>query len=198
VIVLGGAAAIEKAARDAGHEVTVPFRPGRTDATQEMTDAEAFAVLEPRADGFRNYHGEGSPFPPAEALVDRASLLTLTVPEMTVLVGGMRALGANAGGTEHGVFTDRPGTLSNDFFVNLLDMSTAWSKSPEKEGLYEGRDRESGELRWTATPVDLLFGSHSELRAVAEVYAADDAHEKFAHDFVDAWAKVMNLDRFDG
>jgi len=197
LIVLGGAAAIEKAAKDAGHDVEVPFTPGRTDATAEMTDAEAFAVLEPRADGFRNYHGEGNGRSPAEALVERANLLTLTVPEMTVLVGGMRALGANTDGAPHGVFTSRPGTLSNDFFVNLLDMSTAWSKSEASEGLYEGRDRETGEVRWTATPVDLLFGSHSELRAVAEVYAADDGEAKLVEDFIRAWTKVMTLDRFD-
>jgi catalase-peroxidase len=197
LIVLGGAAAIEKAAADAGHEVAVPFRPGRGDATQEQTDVESFAVLEPTADGFRNYYAKGSRLSPTESLVDRADLLALTVPEMTVLVGGMRALGANTGGTKHGVFTDRPGTLSNDFFVNLLDMSTKWQKSAGEEGLYEGRDRATNELKWTATPVDLIFGSHSELRAVAEVYAADDGREKFVRDFVAAWAKVMELDRFD-
>jgi len=197
VIVLGGAAAIEKAAADAGHEVEVPFSPGRADASAEQTDVESFAVLEPRADGFRNYHGEDGPLSPTESLVDRADLLTLTVPEMTVLVGGLRALDANTGGVAHGVFTDRPGTLSNDFFVNLLDMSTEWEKSAEMEGLYEGRDRATGELRWTATPVDLVFGSHSELRAIAEVYAAKDGREEFVQDFVDAWAKVMTLDRFD-
>jgi catalase-peroxidase len=198
LIVLGGAAAVEKAARDAGHDVQVPFRPGRTDASQAQTDVQAFAVLEPKADGFRNWFGEEAPRSPADMLVDRAALLTLTVPEMTVLVGGMRALDANAGGARHGVFTDRPGALSNDFFVNLLDMSTKWSKSSETAGVYEGRDRATGELKWTATPVDLLFGSHSELRAIAEVYAADDGREKFVQDFVDAWAKVMTLDRFDG
>jgi len=197
VIVLGGAAAIEKAAADAGYEVEVPFVPGRTDASQEQTDVASFAVLEPSADGFRNYYGDGSPMSPTQMLVDKANLLTLTVPEMTVLVGGMRALGANAGGSANGVFTDRPGTLSNDFFVNLLDMSTEWSKSEKTAGLYEGRDRASGEVRWTATPVDLIFGSHSELRAVAEVYAADDGQQKFVEDFVDAWSKVMTLDRFD-
>ena len=154
-------------------------------------------MLEPLAYGFRNYFGEGNGMSPTECLVDRADLLTLTVPEMTVLVGGLRALGANTGGVTHGVFTKRPGTLSNDFFVNLLDMSTQWERSPEMEGIYEGRDRETGELKWTATPVDLIFGSHSELRAVAEVYAADDGSEKFVEDFVDAWAKVMTLDRFD-
>ncbi|MGC3872519.1 catalase/peroxidase HPI [Halomonas sp. GXIMD04776] len=197
VIVLGGAAAIEKAAKDAGHDVTVPFEPGRRDALQEMTDVETFEVLKPTADGFRNYYGDGNRMSPTEALVDRADLLTLTVPEMTVLVGGMRALDANTGGVQHGVFTDRPGTLTNDFFVNLLDMATKWEKSGDKEGLYIGRDRASDEQRWTATPVDLIFGSNSELRAVAEVYASNGAGEKFTDDFVDAWAKVMTLDRFD-
>jgi len=197
LIVLGGAAAIEKAAKDAGHDVKVPFTPGRGDATPEQTDVESFAALELTADGFRNYYAEDSRQSPTESLVDKADLLTLTVPEMTVLVGGMRALGANAGGAEHGVFTERPGTLTNDFFVNLLDMSTEWTKSEDRDGLYEGRDRETGELRWTATSVDLLFGSHSELRAVAEVYGADDGAEKFVQDFVEAWAKVMMLDRFD-
>ena len=196
VIVLGGAAAIEKAAQDAGHDIQVPFVPGRVDATAEMTDVESFEPLEPTADAFRNYYGAGNRMSPTEKLVDRASLLDLTVPEMTVLVGGMRALDANTDGVDHGVFTDRPGTLSNDFFVNLLDMSTEWSKA-DTAGLYEGRDRATGELRWTATPVDLIFGSHSELRAVAEVYAAADGEEKFVRDFVDAWTKVMTLDRFD-
>jgi catalase-peroxidase len=196
LIVLGGAAAIEKAAADAGYDVEVPFTPGRADATQEQTDVESFAVLEPTADGFRNYYGKGNRLSPTQSLVDRADLLTLTVPEMTVLVGGMRALGANTGGVKHGVFTDRPGALSNDFFVHLLDMSTRWEKSSGMEGVYEGRDRATGELKWTATPVDLIFGSHSELRAVAEVYAAEDGREKFVQDFVDAWVKVMNLDRF--
>ncbi len=197
LIVLGGAAAIEKAAGNAGHDIQVPFTPGRTDASQEQTDVASFAVLEPAADGFRNYFGENSRLSPAEMLVDRANLLTLNVPEMTVLVGGMRALNANTGQSGYGVFTDRPGTLSNDFFVNLLDMSTKWSKSADAEGLYEGRDRDTGALKWTATPVDLVFGSNSELRAIAEVYAADDAKEKFVSDFVDAWTKVMTLDRFD-
>ncbi len=195
VIVLGGAAAIEQAAKKAGHDIQVPFTPGRTDAAQAQTDVSSFAVLEPTADGFRNYFGKDNRLSPAEMLVERANLLTLTVPEMTVLVGGMRALGANAGEAAHGVFTDRPGTLSNDFFVNLLDMSTKWAKSSQSEGVYEGVDRQTGKLKWTATPVDLVFGSHSELRAVAEVYAADDAREKFVRDFVDAWTKVMNLDR---
>ena len=197
LIVLGGAAAIEKAAKDAGHSVQVPFTPGRTDATQAQTDVESFAVLEPTADGFRNYYGERAYLKPTTAMVDRANLLNLTVPEMTVLVGGLRALDANVGGARHGVFTSRPGTLSNDFFVNLLDMSTKWSKSSTAEGLYEGRDRKTGEVRWTATPVDLLFGSHAELRAIAEVYASNDGREKFVSDFVGAWTKVMNLDRFD-
>lgn len=197
MIVLGGAAAIEQAAKQAGHAVEVPFTPGRTDATQEQTDVNSFAVLEPTADGFRNYYGNNSRLSPAEMLVERANLLTLTVPEMTVLVGGMRALNANTGGAKHGVFTDKPGTLSNDFFVNLLDMSTKWSKSAKNAGLYEGYDRKSGKLKWTATPVDLVFGSNSELRAVAEVYAANDANEKFVKDFVEAWTKVMTLDRFD-
>jgi catalase-peroxidase len=195
VIVLGGAAAIEQAAKSAGQSVNVPFTPGRTDASQAQTDVASFAVLEPAADGFRNYFGAQAPMSPAEMLVDRASQLSLTVPEMTVLVGGMRALDANAGDSAHGVFTDRPGTLSNDFFVNLLDMSTKWSKSAKTEGLYEGYDRASGKLKWTATPVDLIFGSQSELRAVSEVYAADDARAKFVQDFVKAWAKVMDLDR---
>ncbi len=197
LIVLGGAAAIEQAAKKAGHNVQVPFTPGRTDATQQQTDVQSFAVLEPTADGFRNYFGNDNPRSPAEMLVDRASLLTLKAPEMTVLVGGMRALNANAGQTKHGVFTDRPGTLSNDFFVNLLDMSTQWVKSAKAEGVYEGLDRATGKIKWTATPVDLIFGSNSELRAISEVYAADDAKEKFVRDFVAAWNKVMTLDRFD-
>ncbi len=197
LIVLGGAAAIEKAAADAGHDVTVAFVPGRTDATQEMTDIESFDVLRPRADAFRNYFGEGATRSPADMMVDKANLLTLTVPEMTVLVGGMRALGANAGGSKHGVFTDQPGTLSNDFFVNLLDMGTEWQKSESMQGIYEGRDRESGELVYTATPVDLVFGSHAELRAIAELYAANGGEQQFVDDFVAAWTKVMTLDRFD-
>ena len=197
LIVLGGAAAIEKAAKDAGHDVQVAFAPGRADATQAQTDVQSFAVLEPTADGFRNYFGDGNYRSPAEMLVEKANMLTLTVPEMTVLVGGMRALNANAEGAEHGVFTDQPGALSNDFFVNLLSMSTQWSKSSKTDGIYEGRDRATGEVKWTATPVDLIFGSHSELRAVAEVYAANDGEEKFVHDFVDAWTKIMRLDRFD-
>jgi catalase-peroxidase len=197
VIVLGGAAAIEEAAAKAGHDTQVPFTPGRTDATAEMTDAESFEPLEPKADAFRNYYSEDARRSPTKAMVERADLLTLTVPEMTVLIGGMRALDANAHGSDHGVLTDRPGTLTNDFFVNLLDMSTKWSKSKDKEGIYVGRDRQSGEPRYTATPVDLIFGSHSELRAVAQAYAADDAREEFVEDFVAAWTKVMTLDRYD-
>jgi catalase-peroxidase len=195
LIVLGGAAAIEQAAQAAGQRIEVPFTPGRTDASQAQTDVASFAVLEPAADGFRNYFGEGNRLSPPEMLVDRASLLNLTVPEMTVLVGGMRALNANSGGASHGVLTARPGTLTNDFFVNLLDMSTQWQKSSQSAGLYEGRDRASGNVKWTATPVDLIFGSHSELRAVAEFYATNDARGKFVQDFVGAWAKVMDLDR---
>jgi catalase-peroxidase len=197
VIVLGGAAAIEQAAKDAGHDVSVPFLPGRADASPQQTDVQSFAVLRPNADGFRNYFGEGASRSPAVMLVDKANLLTLTVPEMTALVGGMRALDANTEGAKHGVLTNRPGTLSNDFFVNLLDMSTAWSKSATAAGIYEGHDRVTGDVRWTATPVDLVFGSHSELRAVAEVYAASDGEKKFITDFVAAWTKVMTLDRFD-
>ena len=197
VIVLGGSAAVEQAAKKAGYDVQVPFTPGRADASQKQTDVKSFAALEPNADGFRNYFGEGNTRSPAEMLVDRADLLTLTVPEMTVLVGGMRAMNANTGQSAHGVFTDQPGTLNNDFFVNLLSMSTQWSKSSKSEGVYEGRDRATGKVKWTATPVDLIFGSNSELRAVAEVYAADDAQEMFVLDFVDAWTRVMTLDRFD-
>ena len=197
VIVLGGAAGIEQAARDAGSRVVVPFTPGRGDASQDQTDPESFAVLEPMADGFRNYYDDLSYRSPAELLIDKADLLTLTVPEMTVLVGGLRALNANAGGSPHGVLTERPGTLSNDFFVNLLDMSTTWRKAPEVDGLYEGLDRATGAPRWTATPVDLVFGSHAELRAIAEIYGASDGKERFIRDFVDAWTKVMTLDRFD-
>ncbi len=197
LIVLGGGAAIEQAAKAAGYAVQVPFNPGRPDASQQQTDVQSFAFLEPTADGFRNYFGNGQGGSPAELLVDRASLLTLTVPEMTVLVGGLRTLNANAGQTSYGVFTDRPGTLSNDFFVNLLDMSTKWSKSPTTEGIYEGRDRGTGKLRWTATPVDLIFGSNSELRAVAEFYAESGGQERVVQDFAKAWTKVMNLDRFD-
>ena len=197
LIVLGGAAAIEQAAKKGGSEVEVPFAPGRADASQEQTDVASFAVLEPTADGFRNYYAKGNYQPPTVMLVDKASLLNLTVPEMTVLVGGMRALDATSGGVDHGVFTERPGTLSNDYFVNLLDMSTQWAKSAKAEGIYEGRDRKTGKVKWTATPVDLVFGSQAELRAIAEVYAAADGQEKFVKDFVKAWTKVMTLDRFD-
>ncbi len=196
LIVLGGSAAVARAANDAGHDVEVLFKPGRADASQTQTDVSSFAVLEPTADGFRNYFGSGNRRSPADMLVDRANMLTLTVPEMTVLVGGMRALNANAGQSANGVLTDQPATLSNDFFVNLLDMSTQWAKSSGSEGVYEGRDRESGEVKWTATSVDLVFGSNSELRAIAEVYAANDAQEKFVQDFANAWSKVMTLDRF--
>jgi catalase-peroxidase len=196
LIVLGGGAAIEQAAKSAGQTVQIPFSPGRVDASQAQTDVVSFGVLEPAADGFRNfYRNQGQS--PAEMLVDRAKLLTLSVPEMTVLIGGMRALNANAGQTAQGVFTDKPGTLSNDFFVNLLDMSTKWNRSATSEGIYDGVDRKTGKLKWTATPVDLAFGSNSELRAVAEVYAESDGREKFVRDFVKAWVKVMNLDRFD-
>jgi catalase-peroxidase len=197
VIVLGGCAAVEQAAKNAGFEVTVPFAPGRTDASQEQTDVEAFAVLEPAADGFRNYFRSGQILPAETLMVDRAFMLNLTAPEMTVLVGGMRALKANFGQSEHGVFTDRPGTLTNDFFVNLLDVGTEWKASASAENVYEGRDRATGGLKWTATAVDLVFGANSQLRAIAEVYACHDAKEKFAHDFVQAWNKVMSLDRFD-
>ncbi len=197
LIVLGGNAAIEDAAKRAGVNVKVPFSPGRTDTTQEQTDVKSVAVLEPTADGFRNYYAKPSERSPAEALVERASLLSLTVPETTALIGGLRVLGANEGGSSLGVFTSRPGTLTNDFFVNLLDMSVEWRKSAKLEGVYEGYDRETGQIKWTASPVDLLFGSNSELRAVSEVYASDDAKEKFVRDFVAAWTKVMNLDRFD-
>jgi len=197
LIVLGGCAAVEQAARNGGHNVTVAFTPGRTDATQEMTDSESFSVLEPVADGFRNYMQAGDHLSPETRLLDKANLLRLTAPEMTVLVGGMRALDANHGQSKHGVFTHRPGSLTSDFFVNLLDMRTAWRPSTSAENVYEGRDRSTGELRWTATAVDLVFGAHSQLRALAEVYACDDAKEKFVQDFAAAWTKVMNLDRFD-
>ena len=197
LIVLGGSAAVEQAAKQAGYTVSVPFAPGRADATEAQTDAASFAYLEPTADGFRNYFRPGQRMSPPEMLVDRAKLLTLTVPEMTVLVGGMRALNANASGAANGVFTARPGTLNNDFFVNLLDMSTKWSKSTKDEAIYEGSDRTTGKLKWTATPVDMMFGSQSELRAVAEVYAAADGKDMFVRDFVKAWSKVMTLDRFE-
>jgi len=197
LIVLGGCAAVEEAAKRAGHDVKVPFSPGRTDASQEQTDVHSFAVLEPTADGFRNYLRNGDPRTAEERLVDRAQLLTLTAPEMTVLVGGLRALNANFGQSKHGVFTKRPGTLTNDFFVNLLDMHTKWQASPASKGVFEGRDRATGEMKWTGTRVDLIFGSNSQLRAIAEVYACDDSKEAFVKDFVAAWNKVMNLDRFD-
>jgi catalase-peroxidase len=197
LIVLGGCAAVEKAAKDAGHDVHVPFEPGRTDASQEQTDADSFEWLEPSADGFRNYLGDGHDRSQEELLVDKAHRLTLTAPEMTVLVGGLRALNANYQESDLGVFTDRPETLTNDFFVNLLDMDTEWEASPESEVIFELRDRETGELEWKGTRVDLVFGSNSRLRSIAEVYGSDDAEEKFVRDFVDAWDKVMNLDRFD-
>ncbi|MSQ27862.1 MAG: catalase/peroxidase HPI [Dehalococcoidia bacterium] len=197
LIVLGGCAAVEQAARNAGHNVAVPFTPGRTDASQQQTDVESFAVLEPTADGFRNYRRAESQKSSEELLVDRAQMLTLTAPEMTVLLGGMRALNANTGQSAHGVFTNRPGTLTNDFFVNLLDMNTEWKASSGSEDVFEGRDRRSGALKWTGTRVDLVFGSNSELRALAEVYACGDAQQAFAREFVAAWDKVMNLDRFD-
>jgi catalase-peroxidase len=196
LIVLGGCAAVEQAARKAGHDVTVPFAPGRTDAAQEQTDVESFAVLEPTVDGFRNYFRPDEDLPLEHGLLDRAYMLKLTAPEMTALVGGLRALNANVGQSEHGVFTDRPETLTNDFFVNLLDMSTEW-QPPNADGVYEGRDRKTKAVKWTATRVDLIFGSHSQLRAFAEVYACADSKEKFVKDFVAAWTKVMNADRFD-
>lgn len=197
LIVLGGCAGVEQAARNAGHDLTVPFTPGRTDASPEQTDAVSFSVLEPKADGFRNFLKSKFSVSAEELLVDRAQLLTLTAPEMTVLVGGMRVLNTNVGGSPHGVFTKRPETLTNDFFVNLLDMHTAWKPTPDDEDVFEGRDRASGELKWTGTRVDLIFGSNSQLRALAEVYGSGDAQEKFLHDFVAAWDKVMTLDRFD-
>lgn len=197
VIVLAGSAAVEQAAKDAGLSLEVPFTPGRTDATAAQTDVTSFAVLEPMADGFRNYFSNNSMLSPAEALVDKAAMLNLSVPEMTALVGGLRVLNANSGGVRHGVLTNKAGTLSNDFFVNLLDMSTKWQKSAANAGLYEGLDRKTNQIKWTATPVDLMFGSHAELRAVAEVYAAADGKERFAADFAKAWQKVMELDRFE-
>jgi len=197
LVVLGGCAAVEQAAKNAGHDVTVPFAPGRTDASQEQTDVEAFEVLEPYADGFRNYLRPGEKLPAETLLLDRANLLTLTAPEMTVLVGGMRALNANSGQSQHGVFTDRPEMLTNDFFLNLLDSGTEWKASESTENVYEGRDRETGEVKWTGTAADLVFGAHSELRGISEFYACDDSKEKFVRDFVAAWDKVMNLDRFD-
>ncbi len=197
LIVLGGCAAVEEAARSAGFNVQVPFTPGRTDASQEQTDVESFAVLEPDADGFRNFLGEGHDVPAEHLLIERAFRLTLSAPEMTVLIGGLRALNANHKGSTTGVFTNRPGTLTNDFFVNLLDMNTEWTPTSDAATTFEGRGRAKGEVKWTASRVDLVFGSNSELRALAEVYATDDAKEKFVKDFVAAWHKVMNLDRFD-
>jgi catalase-peroxidase len=197
LIVLGGCAAVEEAARKAGHNVTVPFAPGRTDASQDQTDVNTFDVLEPAGDAFRNYLRADDPLSPETRLLDRANLLKLTAPQMTVLVGGLRAIGANHGQSKHGVFTDKPGALSNDFFVNLLDVSTAWRPSASDGKVYEGSDRSTGKARWTATAADLVFGAHSQLRALAEVYASDDAKDKFVRDFVAAWDKVMNLDRYD-
>jgi catalase-peroxidase len=197
LIVLGGCAAVEAAAKKAGHDVKVPFAPGRTDASQEQTDVASFAPLEQTADGFRNYFRLGHTTRAEDLLVDRAQLLTLTAPEMTVLVGGLRVLGANYRGSKDGVFTDKPGTLTNDFFVNLLDMATEWKASSTSEGSFEGLDRATGEIKWTATRIDLIFGSNSQLRAIAEVYASADSKEIFVKDFVAAWNKVMNLDRFD-
>jgi len=195
--VLGGCAGVEQAAKNAGYNVTVPFTPGRTDASQKQTDVVAFHLLEPAADGFRNYQKKKYAVTAEEMLVDRAQLLMLTAPEMTVLVGGMRVLNANFGQSQNGVFTKRPETLTNDFFVNLLDMRTEWKATSEDEDLFEGRDRATGELKWTGTRVDLIFGSNSQLRAVAEVYGCEDSQDKFLHDFVAVWNKVMNLDRFD-
>jgi catalase-peroxidase len=197
LIVLAGDAAIEKAAKAAGQDVKIPFAPGRMDASQDQTDVESFAPLEPAADGFRNYLSGKQRLSPEEHLIDRAQLLKLTAPEMTVLVGGLRVLGANHGNSKHGAFTKRPETLTNDFFVNLLDMGTQWQPAAGSEGVYEGRDRETNATKWTGTRVDLIFGSHSQLRALAEVYACADSNEKFVKDFVAAWSKVMNADRFD-
>jgi catalase-peroxidase len=197
LIVLGGCVGVEQAAKRAGREVSVPFKAGRTDALQEQTDVDSFSVLEPVADGFRNYQKAKYAVRPEELLIDRAQLLTLTAPEMTVLIGGLRVLGANYAGSKHGVFTKTPEALTNDFFVNLLDMATEWKPLSEDADLFEGRDRATGEQKWTATRVDLIFGSNSQLRAISEVYACADAKDKFIKDFVSAWAKVMNLDRFD-
>ena len=197
LIVLGGCAAVEKAAKEGGHNVTVPFAPGRTDASQEQTDIKSFGVLEPVADGFRNYLKTKYAVTAEELLIDQAQLLTLTAPEMTVLIGGMRALNANFKKSQHGIFTRRPETLTNDFFVNLLDMGTAWKAASEADDVFEGSDRVSGELKWTGSRVDLIFGSNSQLRALAEVYGSEDSQEKFLQDFVAAWNKLMNLDRFD-
>ena len=196
VIVLGGAAAVEKAAKAAGYPIKVGFKPGRGDASQKATDVNSFAVLEPKVDPFRNYYSKDAYFSPIISMIDRANMLSLTVPEMTVLIGGMRALGANSGNSKHGIFTKRQGVLTPDFFINLFDMSVEWMKSNE-EGIYEARDRKTGRVKWTATPVDLAFGSSSELRSIGEVYAANDGRRKFVRDFVNAWTKVMRLDRFD-
>jgi catalase-peroxidase len=197
LIVLAGCTAVEKAAKEAGYTITIPFTPGRTDATQEQTDVESFAVLEPAADGFRNYLKKKYSVPTEELLIDKAQLLNLTAPELTVLIGGMRVLDTNYDGSKHGVFTSKPGVLTNDFFVNLLDMATVWKPKDEQQELFDGQDRKTGSLKWTATRADLIFGSNSELRALAEVYASDDAKEKMVNDFAAAWNKVMNLDRFD-
>jgi catalase-peroxidase len=197
LIVLAGSAGVEKAAKDAGHAVTVPFAPGRTDASQDQTDVDSFAVLEPVADGFRNYQKARYAVPAEDLLIDKAQLMTLTAPEMTVLVGGLRVLGANVGQSAHGVFTRKPGALTNDFFINLLDMGTEWKAASDAKEQFEGRDRKTGEVRWTASRVDLVFGSNSQLRAVSEVYAEAGSQKKFVEDFVTAWVKVMNLDRFD-
>jgi catalase-peroxidase len=197
LIVLGGCAGIELAAKNSGFDVSIPFFPGRTDASQEQTDVDAFTVLEPKADGFRNYLKNKFSVRPEELLIDRAQLLTLTAPEMTVLIGGLRVLNTNYGKSPHGVFTNRPETLTNDFFVNLIDMSTVWKPISEEADVFEGRDRKTGELKWTGTRIDLIFGSNSQLRAISEVYASEDSQEKFINDFVSAWNKVMNADRFD-
>ena len=197
LIVLAGCAGVEQAAKNAGHSVTVPFTPGRMDASQEQTDVDSFAVLEPIADGFRNYLKGKYSVPSETLLIDKAQLLTLTAPELTVLVGGLRVLNTNVGQTKHGVFTKRPEALTNDFFLNLLDMGTEWKAVSNAQDVFEGRDRKTGEVKWTGTRVDLIFGSNSQLRALAEVYGSSDAQEKFVHDFVAAWNKVMNLDRFD-
>jgi len=197
LIVLGGCAAVEQAAKNAGHDIKVPFAAGRTDSSQEQTDVESFAALEPTFDGFRNYRQAGEILSPETLLLERATLLTLTAPQMTVLIGGLRALNANFGQSQHGIFTERPETLTNNFFVNLLDIGTEWKPSTSAENVYDGRDRATGDVKWTATAVDLVFGSHSQLRALSEVYAQDDSKEKFVRDFVAAWNKVMSLDRFD-
>jgi catalase-peroxidase len=197
IIVLAGSAGIEQAAKNAGHNVKVPFTPGRADATQKQTDVESFAVLEPAADGFRNYFKTKHTVSAEEMLIDKAQLMTLTAPEMTALIGGMRVLNTNFGESKHGVFTKRPETLTNDFFINLLDFGTTWKPTSDAQNMFEGRDRKTGELKWTGTRVDLIFGSNSELRALAEVYGCEDSQEKFVKDFVAAWNKVMNLDRFD-